>query len=778
MNHEQSMDEILKLLKKSFVEDADPSMDSSEEALTSAPYGLSNEDVHAELKKRYGAYSDQPKSASVLLMEEESKESEGVEIASDEEIPEEGDPSDEQDELLLRELQDYETAEELSMEALPNVSLEAPLALETEPLEAEREPEPLEEELRPAVMELLLQLGCEEEWEEFSYAEPLEEEMPMQDEPKEDPVAPWRALYKKSNQKLWIEGLRVVGLSLISVILFLYDALFFGFLDGAGGLVRSYPSAYTLFGVQILLLGAVLIGPRLLRGLSQLIHLQVNLYSVSALMVFFSILYDLIFVAASFSAPPTPFRFLASLFMVMAALGSFWDAKRRMDYLTLGNPQWEEARFTLVSDPDRDPVVQTMYRGGLSADKTVYSPRTLAEKESVSEGKENNENASFGLSQLLVPVVLGSLLSVLLSVWLGQRVENALSAALSFLMITVPISALFVPRLVTYVSMKRLRRREICFQDERAVEAYGKTDYLVFKDLHLFSKINPKDVGMVAFEKDQVGDLLGCLRCLYKTIGGPMIDVFDNVPREYQKAAIRIRRIKRNGIESIVDRKHVLLIGDADFMRQYGLIFDEGDQKRGRGLLCVSLDGRKTAKLRLPYRMEPLFEMLVERLYEEKVQCVIETFDPLIQASFVASSRRLGNAPINVIHKGCAQLKAGEDAPLRPLAGDSPSMIVGASRLKLAEAIIWCKRLRRIKRTCTVAGYASSVLGLGIFLIALFLGVISEVNQYWVLFWLTLSSLCSCLLAMCKLPGTEDLTVEKYLRERQRKKTRKKKEAR
>ena len=105
-------------------------------------------------------------------------------------------------------------------------------------------------------------------------------------------------------------------------------------------------------------------------------------------------------------------------------------------------------------------------------------------------------------------------------------------------------------------------------------------------------------------------------------------------------------------------------------------------------------------------------------------------------------------------------------------------MIVGASRLKLAEAIIWCKRLRRIKRTCTVAGYASSVLGLGIFLIALFLGVISEVNQYWVLFWLTLSSLCSCLLAMCKLPGTEDLTVEKYLRERQRKKTRKKKEAR
>ena len=797
MNHEQSIDDILRLLKESYGEDATPAEDSVEESLPDSDFSdFSHEDIHAELKKRFTNPSEgtleeleesESADTSVLLMEEEEPPTEEDALPWEEDAPtmeeepvleeepvtEEAELTEEEEqeqdeEILFQDLQDYEVAETVTVEATPNVEIDT--LIELDAAVPEPEPQPMEASLQPAVMELLLQLGCEEEWDEL---ETREEEARTEEDPREKATKKkqkerFLTVWKKETQKAWIQWSRVGILSLLSVLIFLYDGMSAGFFKGMNSLYRSYPVAYVLFGTQLVLMSALCVAPKLWKGIRYLLKLRIDLYSISALLTMFVLLYDGITVLSFKGTLPPQFHFIATLTMLFSAVSSLIEQRRRIRYWSASNPEYKGNRFTLIHDPEGDPVVRTMLRGGLSYEKTVYSPRILPKQFLPEEMEEEDRNAHKLFAYLTVPTVLVSLLSILLAMILNQKQQTALSSGMILLCLMLPTAALFLPWIVTELSVEKLSKREIYLRDGEAVSALGKADYLVFNDLHLFSKAKASDVGMVAYEQEQVGDLLGCLACLYATVGGPLSDVFAAAPEEYKKDAIRIRRIKRNGLEAIVDRKHVLLVGDVAFMRQYGLTFEEERTRKGRGTLCASLDGRKTAKLMIRYRMEPVFEMLVERLHREKVQCVIETFDPLIQAKFVASARVYGKAPINVVHKGVSELKEQTYTRHHAKFKRNPMLIVCASRLKLAEALIWCKRLVKIKKICENVGFALSLLGFALGISCFFFGWMADVTQFLPLLFLLVSGGILTLSVAWSIPRKAELTVEKFEEEHQR----------
>ena len=461
----------------------------------------------------------------------------------------------------------------------------------------------------------------------------------------------------------------------------------------------------------------------------------------------------------------------------MAEITTYWDVRRQTAYVRVWRPDLDKKRFTLSSDIKHDPIAKTMYRGGLPYEKKVFSPSTVDSCPVIEEEDHCVREDRF-FSRYMVPSVVLSFVAVAVAILVGQRLEVSLIAGITLLFCILPLPALFLPQFAVNLAVKKLQRREIFLRNENGIKEYGEVDYLVFKDLHLFSKAKTEDIGMISYEQDQIGDLLGCLDRLYQKIGGPMSDVFTELPEEYRKDTVRIRRMKRNGIEAIVDRKHVLLVGDSFFMRQYGLLFNEESTKKGRSTLCISLDGKKSAKLNVRYRIEPVFEMLVERLYTEKVQCVVETFDPMVQAKFVATARHLGQAPISIVHKSLTELNEASDRSARWSRESMPQLVACSSRLKLAEAVVWCKRLRRIQKKCGRIGLVTSILGFLFSILTLILGNMGEVTQYWVLFWILLTHGSLWLCVFRDIPGDRTFTVDALAEERQKTRDKKQKKKR
>ena len=60
-----------------------------------------------------------------------------------------------------------------------------------------------------------------------------------------------------------------------------------------------------------------------------------------------------------------------------------------------------------------------------------------------------------------------------------------------------------------------------------------------------------------------------------------------------------------------MDRKHIILVGDAAFMNRYGLHFPATEEVSGRTTVFISLNGKISAKMSVRYQPEPIFEMLV-----------------------------------------------------------------------------------------------------------------------------------------------------------------------
>ena len=571
-----------------------------------------------------------------------------------------------------------------------------------------------EDKMNSAVHKFMSSLGCEDElasvsaedigaiYGQFGEQE-IQEEPTVSAERREEK----RAEYRKSTFGL---AVKLSVCAALTFLMLLYDTLpildvdFIGISD-----YTLYPGAYVMIGAQLLLICAAVMWRDIWRGIKGLLSVYPNIYSMAAVAILSCVCYDLIFfITGSYKPLQTPmFHFLCGILLTVVGLYSVLMNMR--ESATYNMYSADVARFTLSRDKSPHSVGEKMYSGGFSKDKKVYAPSTVAEPkgffDAISEGGSFN-NAVFS-SLILMSVGIGVIFGIILLI-VGRTIEESSIAAMSTIMAMTPVSAvaaIFVPMTVSFV---RLRKRGIALTGRRMIRKYGAKNALVFSDLHLFSKCDPQDIGFVCYEKIQTKNVLSALNILYSRIGGPMGEVFSNIPDEYKAKSIRVRRITRSGIEAVVDRSHVLLVGDVGFMRRYGIEFPPSGANKGNDSIFVSLDGRASARLMSTYKVEPVFDMLIERLAKEGIHCVIETYDPMINTAFAARHRRPERAPISVVHKNAADINRPQSNAKKR---SDHGLLALSSRLKLAEAVVWCARLCDIERILNITVYVSIALG-------------------------------------------------------------------
>ena len=570
--------------------------------------------------------------------------------------------------------------------------------------------------------------------------------------------------YKKSHISALFSMLGCIAIAVFALIyelLPVFDVELSGILSYV-----EYPAVYALLGLQFVAFAAAICYKKLWNGMKRAFSLTPNTYSIIAIILGLTAIYDMVVVIIlSITGDALPSMYNAMAVIITALLAS-------ADYLTvvLEMKAFEvyssdSKKYTAIKEARHGGIAAKMYDGGLEEDKAVYSIKSIDFPNGFFRSVKAKHSKNKLLTVLIIPVLVIGIIASVVAAILGASAYASSAAFLVCVYAILPVVLIFTEILPYTVAISKLSKRGSAFAGIEAVKKYEDCNVFVFNDLHMFKKCKTEDVGIAIYDTSVGYLVLGCIDALYSKIGGPLSGMKMNLPDVFKFQNVSIKRITKNGIEAIIDKKHSLVVGEAAFLQRYGLNFPPNEKENGRSTLCVSLNGKISAKLSVRYETEPLFEMLVERLNAEGISTAVETYDPLINSATVASARTLGESPISVVHKNSDDFTAEKSNRYR---SEADGVISCGSRLKLAELIVWIKKLSKLNGITQKIAIAFSATGAVVATLLLVFGVMEYANQLYILLYLLAEAITMLILTFTLLPSSKYFTVDALYTELER----------
>lgn len=680
-----------------------------------------------------------------------------------------------------------------------------PLVLEEEPLPTELEEEPSEPRgLDEADLALLLEFGYKDEVLKNVSSEEIErisdervmdeileqteaDESAEEPEPSPDAVEDEEERFKIMREKLQRQYesyrrkrggvfLRLIISSLIACVLLIYEALPIMGIEFGGILNRrDYFFVYALLGMQLMIFAAVPAFTRMYESCKKLLSFGIDVYFLASVSVIITFVYDLIVVFASSSIPPT-FHFCAVMAVILAELSELMHIVTDMrnyeyyfsEYLLEddGNDA-EKKKYTLLKSEGRGSVAEKMYAGGLDSKNTVYFPRDI---ESTIGFFSASKRESKRGKRMLSTVVISAIVALMLTIVSGIIYEDLWIASAAF-MITFNLMLPIVVTVAEWLPFERLSAQNYnygaAFASEVSAEQYGDCDMLVFKDMHLFEKCESRNVNLAIYDSTSKAVLLSCLNSLYSEIGGPLESAFASLKLS-PLGKCKINRIARSGVEALVGTSYSILVGDEQFMSRYGIFFPAaalGKEEDKIYTLCVSINNRPTARIAVKYKINERFYELLQKLADDKIYCVIETYDPMISTELFVRVRTYKGAPVNIVHRNAAEhaldKQNKKETALVSAMSDELSLLARGSRLNLAASVSNAKKMRLLRTLLNVTSGVLIAMGALLSVILVLTESIASFNEMFVLLYWLVGFLALAGLMIWKFPQKDRFLFNK-----------------
>ena len=680
-----------------------------------------------------------------------------------------------------------------------------PLVLEEDPLPTASEEEPSEPRgLDEADLALLLEFGYKDEVLQNVSSEEIErisdervmdeileqteaDESAEEPEPSLDAVEDEEERFKIMREKLQRQYesyrrkrggvfLRLIISSLIACVLLIYEALPIMGIEFGGILNRrDYFFVYALLGMQLMIFAAVPAFTRMYESCKKLLSFGIDVYFLASVSVIITFVYDLIVVFASSSIPPT-FHFCAVMAVILAELSELMhiviDMRNYEYYFSEylfeddGNDA-EKKKYTLLKSEGRGSVAEKMYAGGLDSKNTVYFPRDI---ESTIGFFSASKRESKRGKRMLSTVVISAIVALMLTIVSGIIYEDLWIASAAF-MITFNLMLPIVVTVAEWLPFERLSAQNYnygaAFASEVSAEQYGDCDMLVFKDMHLFEKCESRNVNLAIYDSTSKAVLLSCLNSLYSEIGGPLESAFASLKLS-PLGKCKINRIARSGVEALVGSSYSILVGDEQFMSRYGIFFPAaalGKEEDKIYTLCVSINNRPTARIAVKYKINERFYELLQKLADDKIYCVIETYDPMISTELFVRVRTYKGAPVNIVHRNAAEhaldKQNKKETALVSAMSDELSLLARGSRLNLAAAVSNAKKMRLLRTLLNVTSGVLIAMGALLSVILVLTESIASFNEMFVLLYWLVGFLALAGLMIWKFPQKDRFLFNK-----------------
>lgn len=521
---------------------------------------------------------------------------------------------------------------------------------------------------------------------------------------------------------------RLIISAALTLVLFLYELIPL-FSDELGGLFNreEYFFAYALVGLQILIFAFIPAIKSIYESFKKVLLQGINAYFIAGAFAAITVIYDFIvvFVRGEGEVPPT-FHFCVALILIMAELSELMKLSAEIknyeyyfsEYLFDGEmTEVENFKYTLVKSEGRGSIAEKMYVGGLDAKTVVYAPQSLETTSGFFESSKKKSKKNKVTFSWIIASAVVALISTIVSGIIYDSVWIAASAFILTLNLMMPIIAI----IIEWLPFEKLSSQNYyygaAFASEGALEDIEKCDMLVFNDLHMFEPCDAKSVNLAIYDSTSRSVLLSCLNSVYSEIGGPLRSAFASVNvRPIGKC--KINRVARSGVEAVVGSSYSVLIGDEQFMSRYGIFFPKaalGKEEDKIFTLCVAINNRATARIAVKYKINDTFYSILQKLQEDKISCVVQTYDPMISAELVARVRPYKGAPVNIVHKNSAdytlEKHSHKTGALYSVMNSELPVFARGSRLNLAVALSNAKKMRKLRTLLNICSGALISVG-------------------------------------------------------------------
>ena len=596
------------------------------------------------------------------------------------------------------------------------------------------------------------------------------------------------AIYDAYPKKRGAAFLRLLATGFMTVLLFLYEALPLVGVQLPGIMDRKeYFLAYVLIGLQLLLLAILPSIKQIWGGIKRMFSRSADDYSMLAILLIVTVVYDA-FVMSVKIGNPQVFHFMVAMCAACIVGAECMRLTQEMNNFKYffediieksvndDAPDCDpatDARFTLKRSAGKGSTADKMYGGGLDPTKNVYVPINVSSAAGYFSAYEEKSRKSRAPMVLMLPAMVLSLLIGIIAIIVngGEDVYIGIGTMLISLMLILPIGVVVTSWLPFEVFNSGCQKQGFSFVNEHAAEQYASCNVFVFKDMHVFEKCAPRSVNLATYDATSKEVLIGCLGSLYSEIGGPLANVFSlGNTNENAFGDCRLRRVAKSGVEAVVGANYSVLLGNEQFMARYGISFPgitfkhKGDEIYS---LCLSINGRATARIIVKYTVNEMFEMFAKRLEEDGIYCAIETFDPMISSRLLTKLRGSNKSPLSVVHLGIDDYEATSRQEARPLGeeGAKLGLMAKRSRLNLAVATTSAKKMKEMRKKVNIFSFFAALLGTGLSFLFTMLGWMESVNEFVVLTYWFLLAAAFVAIVLTGLPQKDRFSLEVFKQE-------------
>ncbi len=290
-------------------------------------------------------------------------------------------------------------------------------------------------------------------------------------------------------------------------------------------------------------------------------------------------------------------------------------------------------------------------------------------------------------------------------------------------------SAIIPSSLFTAFSFPLYKASSIAFQDNSAfigecvADDFSETAVVSFDDKEVFPSYALKLLSVKVYGENRIDHVLFAATSVFKKLGGPLYDVFENASREIEKTdSVKIFSVYDDGIEATVNEEHILL-GSASFMEKQNFIpvYTDDDQsaeaKNAKRIMYMASGGTIVAKLYLKYTADADFSTVLQQLTAAGMCIAVKTFDPNIDTSLLASEINIKKYPVRVV-------KCSDKSELSQTLQSTDATIVSKGSAKsLLKVLINCRKLSSVIKMGVLFSFISIIAGIMIAGFTIFAGI-------------------------------------------------------
>lgn len=327
--------------------------------------------------------------------------------------------------------------------------------------------------------------------------------------------------------------------------------------------------------------------------------------------------------------------------------------------------------------------------------------------------------------RLYVPCSIGvSLVLGVIAYFCFGSVFTALSAFTAALCVSAPMGMLTAVNFPLWRVSNRLIKQGTMLSGWDAVEEFGGADALTVDAMQLFPENSVLLHGIKTFAGTPIDRAILDAASVAIMAGGPLASVFRRVIEDENilQPVDSLVYEQDMGVSGWVDGRRVL-VGNRRLLENHGVDVPSHDYELryttgDRQLVYLSTAGELSAMFVVSYLADDEIEQSLKTLTKEGITLLIRTCDPNVTEELVCNAYNLDRYYVEVLDATAGRLyvrlQSEEYADREALVG-SNGWVQG-----MAQAIAYCRRLRKSGRLAVAAQLIGCILGLALTAFATF----------------------------------------------------------